>query len=277
MVEALVYAYFYLVLYSFLGWICESTYVSIPKGHFVNRGFFYGPYIPIYGFGSLIALYPLLPFQNNPLIIFFLGSLLCSVMEYITSWVMEKLFHMRWWDYSYRKYNINGRVCLLNSTLFGLMLLALVYIVHPFAKHLVTSIPFVYIVCFLGVFTIGWSIDFVFTLISLMRRKHVLEKMRADVEEFQAQFEANVQMGLSEIEQRKEERQARKEKRREEFELWVAQQENLQSRLNRFHENMENIVAMKKSHLSSAFPERHVSEEFKELKRIADEMHEKFK
>ena len=274
MVEALVYAYFYLVLYSFLGWICESTYVSIPKGHFVNRGFFYGPYIPIYGFGSLIALYPLLPFQNNPLIIFFLGSFLCSVMEYITSWVMEKLFHMRWWDYSYRKYNINGRVCLLNSTLFGLMLLALVYVVHPFAKHLVTSIPFVYIVCFLGVFTIGWSIDFVFTLISLMRRKHVLEKMRADVEEFQAQFEANVQMGLSEIEQRKEERQARKEKRRE---LWISQQENLQSRLNRFHENMENIVAMKKSHLSSAFPERHVSEEFKELKRIADEMHEKFK
>ena len=243
----------------------------------MNRGFFYGPYIPIYGFGSLIALYPLLPFQNNPLIIFFLGSFLCSVMEYITSWVMEKLFHMRWWDYSYRKYNINGRVCLLNSTLFGLMLLALVYVVHPFAKHLVTSIPFVYTVCFLGVFTIGWSIDFVFTLISLMRRKHVLEKMRADVEEFQAQFEANVQMGLSEIEQRKEERQARKEKRREEFELWVSQQENLQSRLNRFHENMENIVAMKKSHLSSAFPERHVSEEFKELKRIADEMHEKFK
>lgn len=71
MVEALVYAYFYLVLYSFLGWICESTYVSIPQGHFVNRGFFYGPYIPIYGFGSLIALYPLLPFQNNPLIILF--------------------------------------------------------------------------------------------------------------------------------------------------------------------------------------------------------------
>lgn len=271
-----VFAYFYLILYSFLGWICECAYVGIPRGHFINRGFFYGPYIPIYGFGSLIALYPLLPFQSYPIVIFFLGAILCSILEYVTSWVMEKLFHMRWWDYSSHKYNLNGRVCLLNSTLFGMMLLALVYFIHPICRNFVEHIPYIYIEIFLVIFTILFSVDFVFTLISLIRRKRIIDKMRADIEEFQVQFEENMQRNISEFEEKMEQIQEQKEKRRKEFETWLSEQESLEQRLETFHANMERFKKLRESHIAKAFPERHISKDFRELKRIADEIHERW-
>ncbi len=284
MFESLVYAYFYLVFYSFLGWICESTYVSVPRKQFVNRGFFYGPYIPIYGFGSLIALYPLMPFKNEPILIFFLGAFLCTLLEYITSWAMEKLFHMRWWDYSRYKYNINGRVCLLNSTLFGLLLLVLVYIIHPSVSRLIERISFSSLVLFLSLFSFLFLIDFIFTLIALIRRKQIIDRMRADIEEFQAQFEQRLEQGLTgleekiqELDEKREYLQSQKDKKRKEFEAWVASQESLQERLEGFHQNMERIKTYRTSHISRAFPQRHVSESFKELKQIADEIHEKEK
>lgn len=284
MFEAFVYAYFYLIFYSFLGWICESTYVSVPRKQFINRGFFYGPYIPIYGFGSLIALYPLMPFKNNPILIFFFGAFLCSVLEYITSWAMEKLFHMRWWDYSRYKYNINGRVCLLNSSLFGLMLLALVYIIHPSVSHMIEKISLSTMILFLSVFSISFLIDFVFTLISLIRRKQIIDRMRADIEEFQAQFEKALQERLVDLEEKRlefdekrEYLQIQKDIKRKEFEEWISNQESLQERLEGFHNNMERIKNYRKSHIARAFPERHVSESFKELKQIADEIHAKEK
>lgn len=120
-----------LIIYSFLGWCCESIYCSLAKGEWINRGFLTGPFCPIYGFGALITLYFLQYLPNSALIVFIGGLLLTSTLEYVTSWLMEKCFNARWWDYSKRPFNLNGRVCLLNSTLFGLMCLFLYYDVHP--------------------------------------------------------------------------------------------------------------------------------------------------
>lgn len=285
-VTQLVYAYFYFILYSMMGWVCETTYVSIGKGHFVNRGFLYGPYIPIYGFGSLIALYPLgghvADHPHNPLFIFFIGGLLCTVLEYITSWLMEVLFHMRWWDYSNKKFNIHGRVCLLNSTLFGIMLLVLVYIVHPFfEKAQGQRIPWEYVSIFTFVFTIVFVIDLIFTLIALMHRKHVIEHIQRDLEQFQAQFEKEQAIRLEKWDNMRAKQKEKRlayladwNSRKDEFSEWI---NGHSSRVAQFHEDMEKYLALRDTHIANAFPGRQLQEAFVELKKVADELDKKLK
>ena len=136
---ALIFAYFF--IYAVIGWLCEVVYCSIPQKKFINRGFLNGPYCPIYGVGAVIVAGILTPWVNNPAAVFVVGVTVTSTLEYFTSWAMEKLFHAKWWDYSDQKLNINGRVCLKNSLLFGLMCLALMYLVHPFTRDLITALP----------------------------------------------------------------------------------------------------------------------------------------
>ena len=120
------------IAYSTLGWCGEMIYCSVPKGRLCEkRGFLNGFLCPIYGHGALLVLYALRGGFRNPFLTFLFGALLTSALEYFTSWVMEKLFHMRWWDYSHYKFQINGRVCLLNSTCFGLACVVLCHVVHP--------------------------------------------------------------------------------------------------------------------------------------------------
>ncbi|WKY45450.1 putative ABC transporter permease [Eubacteriaceae bacterium ES2] len=131
---ALIFLFF--IIYAIIGWLCEEVYCSILEGHIVNRGFLNGPYCPIYGVGALIIIYVLAPYADSPLNVFVLGVFLTSLLEYLTSWGMEKLFHAKWWDYSDHRFNINGRVCLLNSTMFGALCLILMYLVHPLVINL---------------------------------------------------------------------------------------------------------------------------------------------
>ena len=121
-----------LIWYSFLGWCGEMIYCSIGQGKLCEkRGFLNGPLCPIYGHGALLVLVVLGQRWNNPISTFLIGMVLTSTVEYLTSYLMEKLFHMRWWDYSHHHFQLNGRICLLNSTLFGLACLVLRYVVHP--------------------------------------------------------------------------------------------------------------------------------------------------
>lgn len=105
--------------YSIIGWMIEVTFVSLSSKKFINRGFLIGPYCPIYGCGGLAISLLLKNYTSDYIVTFVLSSVIASVIEYITSFLMEKLFKARWWDYSKKKFNINGRVCLLNSIFFG--------------------------------------------------------------------------------------------------------------------------------------------------------------
>lgn len=121
-----------LMVYSLLGWCGEMIYCSLCQGKLCEkRGFLNGPVCPIYGHGALVVLLCLHGGCKNPLLTFLLGAVLTSLVEYITSFAMEKLFHMRWWDYSQYKFHLNGRVCLLNSTLFGLASVFLCHFANP--------------------------------------------------------------------------------------------------------------------------------------------------
>ena len=103
------------ILYSFLGWCGETVYCSLGQRRLCEkRGFLNGFLCPIYGHGALLVLYALHGGCESPLLTFLFGMLLTSAVEYVTSYYMEKLFHMRWWDYSHYRFQINGRVCLLN-------------------------------------------------------------------------------------------------------------------------------------------------------------------
>jgi len=131
---SLLFLYFF--VYSVLGWCCEVAFCSIPAGHFINRGFLNGPYCPIYGTGALIVVATLQPYIHEPSAVFIIGMVSTSIVEYISSWLMEVTFHARWWDYSQNMFNLHGRVCLMNSTLFGIMTLVVIYIVHPVVSGL---------------------------------------------------------------------------------------------------------------------------------------------
>lgn len=127
--------FLWLMIYSIIGWVYESTICSIGHRKLINRGFLNGPYCPIYGTGAVLVLLVLGRIQN-PVLLFFAGAVVTCSLEYLTSWLMEKLFHARWWDYSKRKFNIGGRVCLIGAVVFGAFSVVLVLVLHPFVKSL---------------------------------------------------------------------------------------------------------------------------------------------
>ena len=126
------FAFLLLMTYSLLGWCGEMVYCSLAQRRLCEkRGFLNGPLCPIYGHGALVVLLCLDGGCANPALTFLLGMVLTTLVEYITSWAMEKLFHMRWWDYSQFRLHLNGRVCLWNSILFGLSSVFLCHAANP--------------------------------------------------------------------------------------------------------------------------------------------------
>lgn len=126
--------------YCILGWIWESCYVSLKNREWVNRGFLYGPWLPIYGSGAVSVLILTLPVRDSRILIFVFGMIGASLLEYCTGASMEHIFHMRYWDYSDQPCNINGHICLLSSVLWGFFSLLLVKVIHPPLEQLVLDI-----------------------------------------------------------------------------------------------------------------------------------------
>ena len=127
-----VFTYFMVFfIYAILGWIIETTLVSIEKRKFVNRGFLIGPYCPIYGFGGLAITILLKNYTKDPIVLFLMAVIICGTLEYFTSYIMEKIFKARWWDYSAKKYNINGRICLETVVPFGILGCLVMYVLNP--------------------------------------------------------------------------------------------------------------------------------------------------
>lgn len=158
------YYLFLFYLYSVIGWLSESLYVEFRNKKFVDRGFLIGPYCPIYGCGALIMIIYLTQYKDNPLTVFLLGALLCSILEYLTSYIMEKLFNARWWDYSKDRFNFNGRICLKNSVLFGIGGLAVIYIGQPLITKLIPNTT-----KHLSIITIIITVIFILDLITSLK------------------------------------------------------------------------------------------------------------
>ena len=130
------------IMYSFCGWLLEVVNVSIKSKKVCDRGFLIGPICPIYGISSLIMILLLNKYKHDYLVLFFMSMMICSIIEYITSYIMEKLFKTRWWDYSKNKFNLNGRVCLKNSVLFGILGIIVVAYINPLFLDLLNKINY---------------------------------------------------------------------------------------------------------------------------------------
>lgn len=128
-------------IYAIAGWIMETTTISIRNKKFVNRGFLVGPVCPIYGYGVVLVSVLLKKYQEDMVATFCMSIIICGLLEYFTSFFMEKIFKARWWDYSQKKFNINGRICLENLVLFGIASCIIVYIVNPFIIGKINLIP----------------------------------------------------------------------------------------------------------------------------------------
>lgn len=131
MKEILVYSFMIFFICSFIGYFMEVIWVFLGSKKLVNRGFLCGPIIPIYGIGAVLILFCLLRYYDDPVVVFVFGMIITSALEYFVSFLLEKLFHNKWWDYSNTKYNINGRICLRNSFAFGVLSLVIIYFVTP--------------------------------------------------------------------------------------------------------------------------------------------------
>lgn len=129
------------VFYSLIGWIIEVIDQFYRQKKFINRGFLLGPYCPVHGTGALLMLLLLSRFSNNAFLLFISSVLICTTLEYLTGFLLEKIFKARWWDYSDYKFNLNGRVCLQNSLFFGLAGVLIIKFSQPFLMSVILSIP----------------------------------------------------------------------------------------------------------------------------------------
>lgn len=117
-------------IYGFFGWIFESLVCSFNQKKWINRGFLRGPIIPIYGFGAISILITVLPFSNNVFEVFFLGMIVTTILEYFVGVAMEKIFKVRYWDYSHEKFNFQGHICLQSSIAWGILSCVLAFFIH---------------------------------------------------------------------------------------------------------------------------------------------------
>ncbi len=163
------------MIYAFLGWCLEVVYQAVEHARFINRGFLNGPYCPIYGVGVLIVTATLEPLKND-LIILYIGSvILTTVLELVTGFLLEKIFHAHWWDYSEEKFNLGGYICLKFSLLWGVACLVVVRLIFPVTQRFVERIPHKLGVMLISVFMVGFASDLVITVLAIVHiKKRVL-------------------------------------------------------------------------------------------------------
>lgn len=164
--------------YSAAGWLLESIYCSIGEKKIINRGFLTGPLCPIYGTAAIILTVLIYnPFKEKPLIVFLLGIILCDIVEYITSYLMEKLFAARWWDYTYEFLNINGRICLKHTLYWGVISIVFVRVIHPGVDRFYGKLDENYLVYIFAIIMVIFLIDLANAVVKAMDIRKLLIKL----------------------------------------------------------------------------------------------------
>lgn len=167
-------------IYSFLGWIMEVTLTLITDKKFVNRGFLLGPCCTIYGCGCILLNLLLHNYTNNILVLFILTMFTCSSLEYITSFLMEKIFKLRWWDYSQMKFNINGRICLETMTPFSILGVLAIKYATPFFITNINKLSEKTILIISIILITLFIIDVIISLTIVFKLKFVSKNIKKD-------------------------------------------------------------------------------------------------
>ena len=172
MFDAVCYVFLLFIIYSFVGYIVEIINCSFNSKKLVlNRGFFLGPYLPIYGVSCILMGSFIIRYKSDLLTVFVMSAFVCTTVEYITSYVLEKIFKARWWDYSDRKFNLEGRVCLGNAFLFGVGGVIFTYVLNPFVVSMLDKLPILVLRIVSITLMVIFLVDVIITITTLYQVK----------------------------------------------------------------------------------------------------------
>ena len=209
------------IIYAFIGWCAEVSFAAVDNGKFVNRGFLNGPYCPIYGCGVVIVVAVLTPIKES-LFILFLGSmLLTTVLEFLTGFILEKVFHNKWWDYSDKPFNIMGYVCLKFSILWGLACTFIMKVLHPSIYKFITIIPHVLGIVLLSIIMTAFFIDLgvtVSTILKFNKRLKLMDEVAQKMHQLSDEIGENIYEGVTTVKEKSEEVQDKAGELRGKFE-----------------------------------------------------------
>ena len=180
------YSILYFFVYGFLGWCTEVIFAAFKQHRFVNRGFLNGPICPIYGVGVTLVIACLEVFQSSLLLLYISSVILVTVLEGVTGWAMDKLFHNKWWDYSKLPFNIGGYVCLLFSLIWGVACVFIVYFVHPLIHQVLSLIPHTAGIAFIAILGIALLSDMIVTTSAIVKFNQYLELLKHITDELHA-------------------------------------------------------------------------------------------
>ena len=180
------YSILYFFVYGFLGWCTEVIFAAFKQHRFVNRGFLNGPICPIYGVGFTLVIACLEAFQSNLLLLYISSVILVTVLEGVTGWAMDKLFHNKWWDYSKLPFNIGGYVCLLFSLIWGVACVFIVYFVHPLIHQVLSLIPHTAGIALIAILGIALLSDMIVTTSAIVKFNQYLELLKHITDELHA-------------------------------------------------------------------------------------------
>ncbi|MCI5726437.1 MAG: putative ABC transporter permease [Clostridium sp.] len=175
----IMYPLLFFIIYSFLGWVGEVAYAYKNQKKFVNRGFLFGPYCPIYGASLVLLITFLTSISDNIFIQYILATIITSTIEYLAGYILEKSFKRKYWDYTEDPFNLHGRICLHFSLMWGAIALAIVKIGHPLVAYLVGLVPIPLITVIFIVLFVLTMLDFILTLCNLLNVKKHLGKLFA--------------------------------------------------------------------------------------------------
>ena len=202
----------YFLIYCFIGWCYESAYVSIKHKRWVNRGFMRGPFLPLYGSGAIVMLVVTIPFRDNLLLTFLAGCVGATALEYVTGVCMEALFKIRYWDYSNRRFNFQGHICLGSSLAWGGLTIFMTQFLHKPVESLVLAVPVEILGPVTFVLTLVIVVDFSLSFKAAMDIRDILvrlEKAKEDVERMSKRLDVMIALVNDDMENWKQEREER--------------------------------------------------------------------
>ena len=259
-------------VYGFLGWCTEVAYAAVKQGKFVNRGFLNGPICPVYGIGVGVVVQFLTPVENNLVLLYISSTILVTAIEGITGFLLEKIFHNKWWDYSDQPLNIGGYVCVLFSLIWGVFCVLIVKVIHPLIYKVLTMIPFVLGIIVMACLAVGLLADLYVTASAILKMNRKLETMENVREELKGRLEEPkaIVNGLRDgVKERLEEPKARMEKLAPKInvEEMKARMEELKAKYEEMAENRTKVG----ERLVKAFPKMQV----RQHKEIFEELRER--
>ena len=232
--------------YCFCGWVWESCYVSLCQRHWVNRGFLHGPLLPIYGSGAIIILFATIPVAGDLRLVWLLGMMAATALEYVTGDVMERIFKVRYWDYSKQKCNLNGHICLTSSIAWGFFSILLVRFIHPPVAGLLARVPALLVDPLAHVLTAVFTVDAVRSVQAALDLREVLTRLAEENEDLRRLAKrAEVVSAFAEEDLRRLWERAEEEKRRIEDGLQERRQAQAEKRRERVEANFRRRAAVK--------------------------------